>query len=150
MSETGPPTGSVELAARPAPHLADWRATKDALHLYCQIVGKIRLPTTPPRNHWWNVPLYVDVRGLTTRRLHHHDTTFEIDFDFVSDQLVIRTSDGRSRSIDLQSGVSVADFDRQLHGTLRELNIDVEIREHPFGVPMTTAFPDDVEQASWD
>ena len=136
--------------ALPELHLSDWRSTKDTLHLYCQIVGKIRLATTPPRNHWWNVPLYVDVRGLTTRRLHHHDTTFEIAFDFVSHQLVIRTSDGRSRSLDLQSGVSVADFDRELHGTLRELNIDVEIREHPFGVPMTTAFPDDVEHASWD
>src|SRR5206468_9448080 len=55
----------------PELHLADWRPTKDTLHLYCQIVGKIRLATTPPRNHWWNVPLYVDVRGLTTRRLHH-------------------------------------------------------------------------------
>jgi hypothetical protein len=55
----------------PELRLADWRATKDTLHLYCQIVGKIRLATTTPRNHWWNVPLYVDVRGLTTRRLHH-------------------------------------------------------------------------------
>ena len=53
----------------PELHLADWRATKDTLHLYCQIAGKIRLATTTPRNHWWNVPLYVDVRGLTTRRL---------------------------------------------------------------------------------
>jgi hypothetical protein len=56
----------------PELHLSDWRATKDTLHLYAQIVGKIRLAATPSRNHWWNVPLYVDVRGLTTRRLHHH------------------------------------------------------------------------------
>ena len=134
----------------PELHLSDWRSTKDTLHLYCQIVGKIRLATTPPRNHWWNVPLYVDVRGLTTRRLHHNDTTFEIAFDFVQHQLVIRTSDGRSRSLDLKSGVSVAEFDRRLHGTLRDLKVDVEILEHPFGVPMTTAFPEDVEHASWD
>jgi Family of unknown function (DUF5996) len=53
--------------------LADWRPTKDTLHLYCQIVGKIRLATAPSRNHWWNAPLYVDVRRLTTRRLYHHD-----------------------------------------------------------------------------
>ena len=65
----------------PELHLAGWRATKDTLHLYCQIVGKIRLATTPPRNHWWNVPLYVDVRGLTTRRLHHSHATFEITLD---------------------------------------------------------------------
>jgi Family of unknown function (DUF5996) len=55
----------------PELHLGDWRATRDTLHLYSQIVGEIRLATTAPRNHWWNVPLYVDVRGLTTRRLHH-------------------------------------------------------------------------------
>src|SRR5947208_17073355 len=82
----------------PELHLADWRPTKDTLHLYCQIVGKIRLATTPPRNHWWNAPLYVDVRGLTTRRLHHNDTTFQIDFDFVDHSLLVRTHDGRSRS----------------------------------------------------
>ena len=55
----------------PGLHLDDWRATKDTLHLYSQILGKIRLATTAPRNHWWNAALYVDVRGLTTRRLHH-------------------------------------------------------------------------------
>ena len=63
----------------PELHLSDWRPTKDTLHLYCQILGKVRLATTSPRNHWWNVPLYVDVRGLTTRRLHHEGTTFELE-----------------------------------------------------------------------
>ena len=67
----------------PALHLAEWRATKDTLHLYSQILGKIRLATTAPRNHWWNVTLYVDVRGLTTRRLHHRGTTFDITIDFI-------------------------------------------------------------------
>ena len=134
----------------PELHLADWRPTKDTLHLYCQIVGKIRLATTPPRNHWWNAPLYVDVRGLTTRRLHHNDTTFEIDFDFVDHTLVVRTDDGRSRSFELAGGVPVADFDARLHDALSELGVDVEIKEQPFGVPMTTPFPDDREHASWD
>ena len=95
----------------PELHLADWRSTKDTLHLYCQIVGKIRLATTTPRNHWWNVPLYVDVRGLTTRRLHQGDTTFQIDFDFVDHALIVRTHDGRNRSFELADGVPVADFD---------------------------------------
>jgi hypothetical protein len=134
----------------PELHLADWRPTKDTLHLYCQIVGKVRLATTAPRNHWWNAPLYVDVRGLTTRRLHRGDTTFEISFDFVDHALVVRTDDGRSRSFSLAEGVSVADFDARLHRVLSELGVDVEIREHPFGVPMTTPFPDDREHASWD
>jgi len=134
----------------PELHLADWRPTKDTLHLYCQIVGKIRLATAPPRNHWWNVPLYVDVRGLTTRRLQHEGTTFQIDFDFVDHSLLVRTHDGRARSFDLAGGVPVADFDARLHEALSELGIDVEIKEHPFGVPMTTPFPQDREHASWD
>jgi hypothetical protein len=134
----------------PELHLADWRPTKDTLHLYCQIVGKVRLASTPPRNHWWNVPLYVDVRGLTTRRLHQGDTTFQIDFDFVDHSLIVRTHDGRSRSLGLADGVTVADFDTWLRRELNELGIDVEIKEQPFGVPMTTPFPEDREHSSWD
>ena len=134
----------------PELRLAEWRATKDTLHLYAQIVGKIRLATTAPRNHWWNAPLYIDVRGLTTRRLHHHGTTFQIRLDFVDHALVVETADGRSRSFHVRGGVPVAEFDRLVHATLRELRIDVEIKEQPFGVPMTTPFPEDVEHASWD
>ena len=134
----------------PELHLVDWRPTKDTLHLYCQIVGKVRLATTPPRNQWWNAPLYVDVRGLTTRRLHHKDTTFQIDFDFVDHSLNVRTADGRTQTFALADGVPVADFDARLHEALREFGVDVTIKEQPFGVPMTTPFPDDREHASWD
>ena len=134
----------------PQLQLADWRATKDTLHLYSQIIGKIRLATTAPRNHWWNVPLYVDVRGLTTRRLHHHDTTFDITIDFVDHAVVVRTADGRTRSFPLSDGMPVAEFDARIHALLGELGIDVDIKEQPFGVPMTTPFPEDVEHASWD
>ena len=134
----------------PELHLSDWRATKDTLHLYSQIVGKIRLATTPPRNHWWNVPLYVDVRGLTTRRLHHRDTTFEITIDFLDHALVVRTADGRRRSFPLGDGLPVADFDTQLHAGLGELGVDVEIKEQPYRVPMTTPFAQDLEHQSWD
>jgi Family of unknown function (DUF5996) len=95
---------STDAMTLPELHLADWRPTKDTLHLYCQIVGKVRLATTSPRNHWWNAPLYVGVRGLTTRRLHHDDTTFEIDFDFVDHALLVRTHDGRTRSFGLAEG----------------------------------------------
>jgi hypothetical protein len=138
------------MSTLPELHLADWRATRDTLHLYCQIVGKMRLAATAPRNHWWNVPLYVDVRGLTTRRLHRNDTTFEIVIDFVDHALVVRTADGRTSSFALGSGRPVAEFDARLHALLGDLGIDVEIREEPFGVPMTTPFPQDVEHASWD
>jgi Family of unknown function (DUF5996) len=138
------------MSSLPELHLSDWRPTKDTLHLYCQILGKIRLSTTAPRNHWWNVPLYVDVRGLTTRRLHHRDTTFEIALDFLDHALIIRTADDRTGSFELGSGVPVADFDARVHALLAELGIDIEIKEEPFGVPMTTPFPQDVEHASWD
>jgi hypothetical protein len=140
-------TGTVTL---PELYLADWRATKDTLHLYGQIVGKIRLATTTPRNHWWNVPLYVDVRGLTTRRLHHHHTTFEITIDLVDHALIVRTADGRTKSFELAGGVPVADFDARIHAILGELDIDVNIKEEPFGVPMTTPFAQDAKHASWD
>jgi hypothetical protein len=140
-------TGSEALPPLP---LAGWRPTKDTLHLYAQIVGKVRLATTAPRNHWWNVPLYVDVRGLTTRRMRHAATTFQIDFDLVDHALRVRTADGREDAFRLDDGLAVADFDARLHQTLAGLGIDVEIREEPFGVPMTTPFPRDREHATWD
>ena len=130
--------------------LERWEATKVTLHLWCQVVGKLRMATTPPRNHWWHVPLYVGVRGLTTRRLHTADTTFQIDLDVLEHALYVRTAAGAVESFPLRDGLSVAAFDEQLHGALRTLGVDVEIRESPFGVPMTTPFPQDVEHASYD
>jgi hypothetical protein len=134
----------------PELHLADWRPTKDTLHLYCQMVGKVRLASTTPRNHWWNVPLYVDVRGLTTRRMHRAEETFQIDFDFIDHELVVRTARGASKAFELHDGLRVAEFDKRLHAALATVGVDVEIREEPFGVPMTTPFPDDREHGSWD
>jgi Family of unknown function (DUF5996) len=135
----------------PALPLEEWAATKDTLHLWVQIVGKVRLASTAPRNHWWHVPLYVDVRGLTTRRMHaSHGVTFQIDFDFVDHRLVVRTNQGAVESFALVDGLSVAGFDESLHATLRRLGIDVAIRETPFGVPMTTPFPADDTHASYD
>ncbi len=130
--------------------LPEWEDTKRTLHLWAQIVGKIRMASTAPRNHWWHVPLYVDVRGLTTRRMHTNGLTFQIDFDFVDHRLVARTSGGRVESFDLVDGLSVADFDERLHVTLGQLGVDVAIQETPFGVPMATPFPEDREHASYD
>jgi Family of unknown function (DUF5996) len=135
----------------PALPLEDWEATKETLHLWAQIVGKVRMASTAPRNHWWHVPLYVDVRGLTTRRMHSsQDVTFQIDFDFVDHRLVARTNQGAAESFALVDGLSVAAFDEQLHATLRGLGIEVEIRETPFGVPVVTPFPADDVHASYD
>ena len=134
----------------PELRIADWRPTKDTLHLYAQIVGKVRLATTPPRNHWWHAPLYVDVRGLTTGSLRQGDVTFDIVLDLVGHELVVRTLDGRTRAFPLADGLSVADFDARLHDALAELGVDVAIREEPFGVPMKTPFREDTEHAAWD
>src|SRR5437016_5101542 len=114
----------------PALPLAEWEATKNTLHLWAQIVGKVRLASTAPRNHWWHAPLYVDVRGLTTRRMRApRGVSFEIRFDFVDHRLVVETSDGAVESFELVDGLSVAEFDQRLHATLEQLAIDVAIRE---------------------
>jgi Family of unknown function (DUF5996) len=142
------PDVTTQLAELP---LAEWEATKNTLHLWVQVVGKVRMASSPPRNHWWHVPLYVDVRGLTTRRLHSPGgVTFEIVFDFVDHRLVISTSGGAIESFDLVDGLSVAEFDQRLHKTLARLGVDVAIHETPFGLPLTTPFPDDREHASYD
>jgi len=146
--------GAVDRSLRgtslPELHLNSWRATKDTLHLYCQILGKIRLATTAPRNHWWNAALYVDVRGLTTRRLHQGTTTFDIAIDFVDNLLIVRAADGRAASFELGDGLAVAEFDARIHTILGELGVDVDIKEEPFRIPMKTPFPEDVEHTSWD
>jgi hypothetical protein len=138
----------VQAALPPLP-LEAWKPTKDTLHLWCQIVGKVRLACTPRRNHWWNAPLYLDVRGLTTRRLRRAGVSFEVDFDFVDHRLVVRDSGGQQESFALTDGLSVARFDEQLHALLDRLGVDAAIREEPFGVPVTTPFPQDVEHASY-
>ncbi len=134
----------------------DWEPTKETLHLWAQIVGKVKLASSPPKNHWWHVPLYLDVHGLSTRLLHGRDgsgsnanTAFEIRFDFVGHRLVVETP-GAEESFPLADGLSVAAFDEQLHAALRRLGVDVPIVEKPFGVPTTTPFPEDREHASYD
>jgi hypothetical protein len=138
---------ALELPALP---LDEWEPTKETLHLWSQIVGKIQLATTPPRNHWWNVTLRVDTRGLRSQRLHTAGVTFDVAFDFVDHRLVVRTHRGEVESFALEDGLSVAAFDERLHDLLSGLGIDVAIREEPFGIAATTPFRDDTEHASYD
>jgi Family of unknown function (DUF5996) len=131
--------------------LEGWEPTKDTLHLWVQIVGKVRMASTAPRNHWWHVPLYVDVRGISTRRMHADSgVAFEIAFDFIDHRLRLRTNRGAETSFDLVEGLSVAEFDEKLHTCLAGLDIDVPIRETPYGVATTTPFPSDREHSSYD
>ena len=127
-----------------------WKPTKQTLHLYAQIVGKVKLAVTPPRNHWWNVALYVDVRGLTTRRLKHGGVGFDLSFDFLDHRLVLRTDRGVTDGFALEEGLTVAAFDERLHQLLRDHGLDVEINEHPFGIAVTTPFPQDEEHATYE
>jgi hypothetical protein len=127
-----------------------WELTKETLHLWAQIVGKVRLASTPPRNHWWNAPLYVDTRGLTTRRLRSERCDFDVSFDFVAHELVVRTSRGEVDSVPLADGLSVAAFHERLFALLARLGIEAEIKAVPFGVPITTPFAEDTEHASYD
>jgi hypothetical protein len=128
----------------------EWEPTKETLHLWAQIVGKVKLASSPPKNHWWHVPLYLDVHGLTTRLLHGADgTPFEMRFDFAGHRLVVEAPRAEE-AFALADGLSVAAFDRELHAALGRLGLDVAIVEQPFGVPMTTPFPEDAEHASYD
>jgi hypothetical protein len=143
--------GTRSATTLPELPLDSWEPTKTTLHLWLQILGKVRMASAPPRNHWWHVPLYVDVRGLTTRRLHTPDgCTFQLDLDVVDHRLVVRTSAGDVESFALTDGLSVADFVGRLHGLLADLGIDVPIREQPFGLPLTTPFPADREHHAYD
>jgi len=140
----------MELDLPPLP-LAEWEETKTTLQLWAQIVGKIRMASTTPLNHWWNVSLYLDVRGLTTRRMHAaNGISFEIVFDFVDHRLVVATNGGAVESFELVDGLSVAAFDERVHATLARLGVDVAIREEPYGVPSTTPFPADRGHAAYD
>jgi hypothetical protein len=128
----------------------DWADTCDTLHLFFQIVGKIRLRLMPPRNHWWHVPLYVSARGATTGPIPWRLGSFEIEFDLVSHELVIRTDDGRTRTIPLP-GLSVAAFYERVLADLHSLGIDVKILATPFGVPhLTEPFATDTRHNAYD
>ena len=129
--------------------LSDWEPTKDTLHLWCQIVGKVQLELTPRRNHWWNVTLQPTVRGLTTRRMPTGEDELELDLDLVEHRLRAITTSGEG-GFPLEDGLSVAGFYHQLNDVLRDLGVEVRIRAEPFGMPLTTPFAEDVEHASYD
>jgi hypothetical protein len=123
-----------------------WAPAKDTLHLWCQVVGKTRLALTPRRNHWWNVPLYVSARGLTTGRMPGN---VEVELNLVDHRLHVRTT-AEEDGFDLVDGLSVAAFHDWFLDTLAGLEVKADIRAEPFGVPVTTPFTEDVDHASYD
>jgi Family of unknown function (DUF5996) len=129
--------------------LASWSDACATLHMWTQIVGKVRLALTPMANHWWNVPLYVDARGLTTSAIPYGNSSFELWFDFIEHQLVLQICDGSRRSIPLRA-VSVAEFYREFMNMLRAEGIDVKIWRMPVEVPNPIPFDEDRVHASYD
>lgn len=130
--------------------LEAWRPTKNTLHLYCQIIGKIRLMLHPALNHWWHVTLYVSSRGLTTRKIPCPSGNFEIEFDFHEHRLIMTTSDGRMEDFALYDGLSVADFYSSVFANLDKLGVGCAIKALPYEAPSTTPFADDHENKSYD
>jgi hypothetical protein len=128
-----------------------WENSKMTLHLYLQIVGKIRLTTMPRKNHWWNLTLYISPKGLTTHAIPYENgtETFEITFNFIEHQLELVTSRGEFFAISLENGLSVCEFHESLFSSLSQLGIDVTIVDKPYDLPIKKPFSEISEYASY-
>ena len=133
----------------PSLPLEEWKDTCATLHMWTQIVGKVRLAQTPLVNHWWNVPLYVSARGLTTTAMPYGDIFFEMEFDFIDNVLLIKCSDGSFGTVTLQP-MSVATFYRETMSVLRTLGLEVHIWKMPVEIPDPIPFDEDEQHASYD
>ncbi|MBB5158450.1 DUF5996 family protein [Saccharopolyspora phatthalungensis] len=140
--------GAGAVGEWPALLVREWADTRDTLHMWTQVVGKIRLAMAPMVNHWWQVPLYVSARGLTTSLIPHDRRSFDIEFDFCEHQLHIRSSSGDERRIPL-APKSVAEFYRETMAALRELDLEVSIWTKPREVERAIPFEADTEHAAY-
>jgi len=129
--------------------LAAWQDTYDTLHMWTQIVGKIRMRLAPLINHYWNATLYVSARGLTTSAIPYALGVFEMEFDFVGHKLVLETSAGQVRALELAPR-SVADFYAELMSALAEFKIDVRVNASPDEVANPIPFAEDRTHQSYD
>jgi hypothetical protein len=133
----------------PLPYAA-WEPTKQTLHRYTQIVGKVRMALTPPRNHWWHVTLYVTARGLTTGPMPVGGRDVEIAFDLVDHRLDVVTSDGARGGFSLVERPACADFYGSLFATLDDLGVEVDIHPQPFDLGASPPFAEDRGNATYD
>src|SRR5216683_1764084 len=133
----------------PALPLSSWNDTRATLHMWTQMVGKVRLALTPKVNHWWNVPLYVSSRGLTTSPMPYGDRALELWFDFIDHQLVLQSSDGLRQTLPLVPR-SVADFYQHFMDMLRSAGFAVKIWKMPVEIPDPIPFDRDQVHASYD
>jgi len=140
----------VDVHLPPLPY-QDWEPTKTTLHLWCQIIGKIRLATTQHRNHWWNVTLRPTARGLIAERMLAGDAFFDIELDLIDHRTIVRTNKAHEPAyVDLRQGLSVANFHAALFHALHGFGINVTILGKPYGVPMTTPFAHDHDHRAYD
>jgi hypothetical protein len=143
------PTGAAPVDRWPSLPVADWEATRDTLQLWTQVVGKVRMATTPTVNHWWNVPLYVTARGLTTSLMPHPSGTgFEIDFDLQAHRLDIVTVAGERRSFPLASRPVSAFYDELMTG-LDAVGVATPIWPMPVEIEGAIPFVDDHVHATY-
>ena len=149
MAESNGKINSSQLEVWPTLPLEEWKDTCATLHMWTQIVGKIRLAQTPLVNHWWNVTLYVSSRGLATSPIPYGTRYFEIEFDFVDHQLVINTCEGYAGTVALVPR-TVSAFYHEVMDTLRKLGLEISINTMPQEVPNPIPFPEDQEHASYD
>ncbi len=133
----------------PALPFESWKDTQATLHMWTQIVGKVRLELCPLVNHWWNVALYVTARGMTTSPMPYGDRTVEVSFDFIDHKLLIDTCEGQHRELALKPQ-SVAEFYREFMAALSDLGVPVKIWTTPCEVPNPIPFEKDTVHASYD
>ena len=139
----------VRDVAWPELPLSAWAETAATLHRWLQIVGKIRMVSSPPVNHSWHVTLYVSARGLTTGAIPAGPTAFEIELDFIDHRLFVRCSTGQTESMALRPR-TVADFYRELRGMLQRLGVEARIHPRPNEVADAIPFDEDEVHASYD
>ncbi|WP_424463964.1 DUF5996 family protein [Pseudoclavibacter helvolus] len=137
------------MTTRPLLAVDSWTETRDTLHRWLQVVGKIRMVSTPHVNHWWNVTLHVTARGLATGPQYDGHEVFDIEFDFVGHRLVVRHGDGRERALTLEP-MTVADFTARLFSLLTDLGLHPRIHGAPNEVELAIPFAEDTTHASYD
>lgn len=146
---TRPPTSSSGSTVWPSLQWDEWRDTCETLHLWTQIVGKVRLKRASPQNHWWHAPLYVTARGLTTSAMPHGLRAFQIDFDFIDHELRVLSSDGGVGVLKLAPR-TVADFYGHLMRLLGNLRLETRIWTQPQELEKTIPFEKDQQHKSYD
>ncbi|MGB8033055.1 MAG: DUF5996 family protein [Nitrososphaeraceae archaeon] len=129
--------------------MSKWKDTYDTLHMWTQIIGKIRLTLTPLVNHWWNITLYITPRGLTTSTMSYNGRLFQINFDFIAHLLLIETTYDSTKTIALRPR-SVAEFYQETMAALGSLGIPVTIWTTPVEVSDRTTFEEDHKHTSYD